>query len=140
MEAKTINIVQKSFKKVQPIATTTAEYFYDKLFEYDPKLKSLFPVTNKEAMIQQGDKLMAVLSSAVTSLNNFEKLIPILSNLGKRHVDYNVQPIHYDIVGTALLASIANSLQEEFTLEVELAWCQFYTTIANTMKNSAYKQ
>jgi hemoglobin-like flavoprotein len=139
METKTINIIQKSFEKVRPLATTTAEHFYDKLFEFDPKLKSLFPATNKEAMLQQGDKLMMVLSSAVASLHNFDKLIPILSNLGKRHVDYNVQPIHYDIVGTALLASIANSLQEDFTLEVELAWCQFYTTIANTMKNSAYK-
>lgn len=140
METETINIVQKSFKKVKPIATTTVEYFFKKLFEYDPELKALFPISNKEAMTQQGDKMMHMLSSAVDSLHNFDKLKPILVNLGKRHVDYSVKSIHYDVVGTALLASIANGLQEDFTLEVELAWCQFYSAIANTMKQSAYIQ
>lgn len=135
MEPETIKIIQKSFKKLSPKTTTTVEYFYEKLFEYNPKLKSLFPVDNPEAMTRHGDKLMTMLSSAVADLHNFDKLIPILSNLGRRHVDYKVKTIDYDVVGTALVAAIAETLKEDFTLEVELAWCKFYTKIANTMKN-----
>ena len=133
-----IHIVQNSFKKVIPVASTTADYFYKKLFEFDPDLKSLFPIDDKEKMTQQGDKFMRMLSSAVTNLHQFEILKPILTDLGKRHVDYNVKPTHYDVVGTALIASIANGLQDEFTLEVELAWCNFYNTIATTMKSATY--
>lgn len=134
METKTIHLVQNSFEKLKPLTTTVAEFFYNKLFEFSPDLKLLFPCNNKESMTQLGDKFMAVLTSTIDSLNNIEKLTPTLKLLGKRHLDYKVKPIHYDIVGTALLASIANGLQEDFTLEVELAWCNFYTELTNIMQ------
>lgn len=136
MKQEMIPIIQKSFEKIIPVATTTAEYFYKKLFEFDPEMKTLFPAHNQEKMSQQGDKFMRMLSSAVASLQNFENIKPILIDLGKRHKDYNVKNTHYDVVGTALIASLAKGLQEDFTLEVELAWSSFYNTLAHTMKSA----
>ena len=37
-----IRLVQESFPKVEPIADTAAELFYDRLFELDGDLKPLF--------------------------------------------------------------------------------------------------
>ncbi|MFD2565710.1 globin family protein [Aquimarina rubra] len=138
MEKRTIELVQTSFSKVAPIAETAAEIFYNKLFELDPELKKIFPVDDAEAMKGQGNKLMTMLSSAVAGLSNLDRLIPILQDLGKRHVDYKVESSHYDTVGAALLSTLATGLGEDFTPEVETAWTDTYGVMASVMKTAAY--
>ena len=138
MEQKTIDLVQSSFSKVAPIASTAAEIFYAKLFELDPKLKAIFPADNSEAMKSQGNKLMTMLSSAVAGLTNLERLVPVLEDLGKRHVEYKVEPTHYDTVGAALLATLEAGLGDDFTPEVKTAWTDTYGVMAGVMKGAAY--
>ncbi len=137
MEQKTIDLVQSSFEKVKPIAATAAEIFYTKLFEIDPKLKPLFP-SGKGAMEVQGNKLMTMLGSAVAGLNNLEMLVPVLENLGKRHVEYKVEPAHYDSVGAALLDTLSVGLGEDFTPEVKEAWATVYGTMSSVMIGASY--
>ena len=137
MEAKTITLVQESFEKVKPIAPTAAKIFYSKLFELDPTLKALFP-SSDEAMVEQGNKLMSMLSSAVAGLSNLDMLVPVLQNLGKRHVEYKVEPSHYDTVGAALLDTLAVGLGDDFTPEVKEAWGSVYGTMATVMIDASY--
>ena len=137
MEQKTITLVQESFEKVKPIAATAAEIFYSKLFELDPSLKPLFP-NSEEAMKVQGNKLMMMLSSAVAGLSNLEMLVPVLQNLGKRHVEYKVEPSHYDTVGAALLDTLSVGLGDDFTPEVKGAWTAVYVTMSTVMIEAAY--
>ena len=139
MEQKTIDLVQSSFSKVAPIASTAAEIFYAKLFELDPKLKLIFPADDTEAMKSQGNKLMTMLSSAVAGLTNLERLVPVLEDLGKRHVEYKVEPAHYDTVGAALLSTLEAGLGDDFTSEVKTAWADTYGVMANVMKGAAYE-
>ncbi|AXT53573.1 hemin receptor [Aquimarina sp. BL5] len=138
MEKRTIELVQTSFSKVAPIAEAAAGIFYDKLFELDPELKKIFPANDAEAMKGQGNKLMTMLSSAVAGLSNIDRLIPILQDLGKRHVDYKVESSHYDTVGAALLSTLETGLGEDFTPEVETAWADTYGVMASVMKTAAY--
>ncbi|WP_282135706.1 globin family protein [Seonamhaeicola maritimus] len=139
MEDKTITLVQDSFKKVRPIADTAAELFYAKLFQLDPPLKQLFPV-NQESMKVQGNKLMSMLGVAVSGLNNFETLVPVLEDLGKRHLEYKVEEFNYYTVGEALIATLEAGLGDEFTYEVKNAWVDAYTTMTNVMMNAAYQK
>ncbi|WP_025739640.1 globin family protein [Aquimarina pacifica] len=138
MEKKTIELVQSSFSKVAPIAETAAEIFYNKLFELDPALKPLFPADNTDAMKGQGNKLMTMLASAVAGLSDLDKLVPILQDLGKRHVEYKVESSHYDTVGAALLGTLETGLGDDFTPEVKTAWADTYTVMADVMKGAAY--
>ncbi|MBU3821640.1 hypothetical protein KO566_06180 [Flavobacteriaceae bacterium XHP0103] len=137
MEQKTITLVQDSFEKVKPIASTAAEIFYSKLFELDPNLKPLFP-SGEDAMKVQGDKLMTMLSAAVAGLSNLEALVPVLQNLGKRHVEYKVEPSHYNTVGAALLGTLAVGLGDDFTPEVKEAWASVYSTMSSVMIEASY--
>jgi hemoglobin-like flavoprotein len=137
MEAKTVSLVQESFEKVKPIAPAAAEIFYSKLFELDPNLKPLFP-DNEEAMKVQGNKLMTMLGAAVAGLSNLEALIPVLKDLGKRHVDYKVEASHYDTVGAALLGTLEAGLGDDFTPEVKDAWASVYGTMSSVMIEAAY--
>ncbi len=140
MEQKTINLVQTSFSKVAPIASTAAEIFYTKLFELDPKLKMIFPTNDASAMKEQGNKLMTMLSTAVAGLSKLDRLIPVLEDLGKRHVNYKVEASHYDTVGSALLETLQTGLGDDFTPEVKQAWADTYGIMADVMKNAAYSK
>lgn len=133
METKTIELVQGTFGKVAPIADQAAEIFYGKLFEKDPSLKPMF----KGDMKDQGKKLMSMIGTAVTGLNNLEAIVPAVQNLGKGHVTYGVQNKDYDTVGAALLETLDVGLGEEFTPEVKEAWTEVYTVLATTMKDAA---
>jgi hemoglobin-like flavoprotein len=137
MESNTITLVQESFEKVKPIAPVAAEIFYSKLFELDPQLKPLFP-SGEDAMKTQGNKLMTMLGAAVAGLTNLDALIPILKDLGKRHVAYKVEPSHYDTVGTALLGTLETGLGDDFTPEVKEAWTSVYGTMSGVMIDASY--
>ena len=137
METKTIALVQDSFEKVKPIAPAAAEIFYSKLFELDPALKPLFPTDKEGAMVEQGNKLMTMLGAAVAGLSNIEALIPVLEGLGKRHVEYRVEPSHYNTVGAALLGTLEAGLGDDFTTEVKNAWAEVYGTMTDVMIGAA---
>jgi len=136
--AKTVELVQTSFAKVAPIAATAAEIFYTKLFEMDPNLKPLFPAANEDKMKEQGNKLMTMLGAAVNGLSDVEALIPVLQDLGKRHVDYKVEKSHYDTVGGALLGTLEAGLGDDFTPDVKQAWTDVYGVMAGVMIEAAY--
>lgn len=106
-----------------------ATLFYDRLFALAPGLRPLFPAD----MAAQRGKLMAMLITAVGLLDQPEKLVPALQQLGKRHVAYGVKPEHYPIVGAALLDTLAVGLGAGFTPEVRAAWTAFYGVAADTM-------
>lgn len=126
-------LVQGSFEKVAPIAEAAAEIFYNKLFELDPELKPLFKGDIKE----QGKKLMAVLGTAVAGLDNLEQLVPVVQELGKRHVGYGVKDEHYATVAEALLFTLEKGLGEDFTPETQEAWVTVYTILADVMTKAA---
>ncbi|MEJ2121254.1 MAG: methyl-accepting chemotaxis protein [Alphaproteobacteria bacterium] len=128
-----VALVQESFEKVAPIAETAAELFYNRLFELDPSVKTLF----KGDMTEQGKKLMAMIATAVKGLNNPDKLVPAVQQLGRNHVGYGVVDAHYDTVGAALLWTLEQGLGEAFTPEVKDGWAAVYTLLATVMKAAA---
>ncbi|MDB4297284.1 globin domain-containing protein [Flavobacteriaceae bacterium] len=139
VSAKTIELVQTSFEAVKPISAVAAGIFYSKLFELDPKLKPMFPAADEDKMKEQGNKLMTMLAGAVAGLSNIEALVPVLQDLGKRHVAYGVEKSHYDTVGAALLGTLEAGLGEAFTQDVKQAWTDVYGIIATTMIDASYE-
>ena len=129
-------LVQDSFAKVVPIADQAADLFYNRLFEIAPETKPLFANTN---IRQQGIKLMQTLKAAVGALDDLDALIPVVYNLGKRHINYGVTKAHYAIVGEALLWTLGQGLGDDFTPDVEQAWAEVYGIIAS-VATSAYDE
>ena len=133
MSPEEIKLVQSTFQKVVPIAEDAAAMFYARLFELNPKLKTLF----KGDMVGQGKKLMAMLATAVNGLDHLDEIVPAVRNLGVRHVDYGVSAQDYDTVGEALLWTLEQGLGDAFTPEVKTAWTEAYVLLATTMKDAA---
>ena len=72
------SLVRESFAKVAPIAPAVAEMFYNRLFELDPSLRSLFKIDMKE----QGRKLIAMIVTAVSNLDRLDEIIPAVQIWG----------------------------------------------------------
>lgn len=133
MTPEKIALVKDSWSSVVPIKETAAELFYGKLFELDPALKSLF----KGDMAEQGRKLMAILNTAVNSLDKLDTIVPAIQDMGKRHVGYGVKDEDYATVGEALIWTLGQGLGDAFTPDVKDAWLETYTLVAETMKAAA---
>lgn len=126
-------LVQESFAAVAPIADDAAALFYRRLFELDPSLERMF----KGDMTEQRRKLMQMLTAAVKGLDRLDQLVPVVEELGRRHVGYGVADEHYDTVGAALLWALEKGLGNAFTPEVKDAWAAVYGLLAETMKNAS---
>ena len=125
-----IGLVQSSWAKLTPIGEQAAALFYDKLFELDPKLKSLF----RGDMHEQGQKLVQMIDTAVRGLSHLEAIVPAVQALGRRHAGYGVEDRDYDTVASALLSTLELGLGDGFTTEVREAWTAVYILLATTMQ------
>ncbi len=131
------DIVRQTWKSVVPIADTAADLFYDRLFALDPELKALFQDVDIAA---QKQKLLQALAATVAGLNQLEALASQLSELGRRHAGYGVVEAHYETVGQALIWTLEQGLQEEWTPNARQAWQAAYTVVSQTMMEGARGQ
>jgi len=134
MTPRQVAIVQSTFRSVQPMGTTAAELFYERLFQIEPTASALF----KGDLKQQGRRFMQVLAVAVGGLSSMSTLVPIIQQLGARHASYGVRAEHYDAVRQALLWTLALILQDGYTAEVRAAWATAYAMLAGVMKEAAW--
>lgn len=131
-----IELVQNTFAVIAPIADDAAVLFYRRLFEIDPSLESMF----RGDMADQRRKLMQMLTAAVKGLPRLDRLVPVVEDLGRRHVGYGVTDEHYDTVGAALIWTLEKGLGAAFTPDVRDAWTNVYSLLATTMKDAAAKK
>jgi nitric oxide dioxygenase len=129
-----IKAIKESFAKVAPISEQAAALFYGRLFEIAPSVKPLF----RGDMVEQGRKLMATLAVVVSGLGDLQAILPAASALAKRHVGYGVKPIHYPIVGEALLWTLERGLGADWTPELADAWSDAYGVLSDYMIGEAY--
>ena len=133
MTATHVALVQASFEQVRPILEPAAVMFYDRLFELDPSLRSLFR-SSREA---QAQKLAQALTVVVKGLEHPAQLRGAIEALGRRHAGYGVRDEHYTTVGAALLWTLEQGLGAAFTPEVRAAWVDAYGWLAFVMREAA---
>ena len=127
-------IIQETWRQVVPSADQAAALFYDRLFEIDPKLRSMFVGID---LTVQRQKLVQALAKVIHALDRFEDIAPDLRALGRRHAGYGVTEQHYDTVGCALLWTLERGLGKAWTNEAAEAWANAYGLIADTMSGAA---
>lgn len=125
-----IQLIRSSFALVAPVATQAAALFYDRVFEREPAAVAMF----QGDMAVQGQRLMAMIAAAVAGLDDLPALERTLAELGRRHVGYGVQPAHYELVGGALLDTLAAALGPAFTPAHRSAWAGFYGHLSRSMQ------
>jgi len=133
MTPEQIEIVKRNFIQIAPLEDEVATGFYERLFQLDPSLRSLF----KEDLSEQKKKLIMMLEFAVGTLDRIDVFEPSLEELGRRHVAYGVRETHYETVGAAFILTLRAMLGAALTEQLEAAWIAAYMLIAGTMQRAA---
>lgn len=128
-------LVKSTFVYAIPISDAVARDFYDRLFVKCPHLRMMFA----KDMASQRQKLMLTLTAIVADLDHLDRLVPMVTELARRHAGYGVRDEHYPPVGAALIEALRQALGARFTPAVEAAWGAAYTVLADAMIQAARK-
>jgi hemoglobin-like flavoprotein len=126
-------IVSETFPLIREMAIPVSLLFYGRLFDLDPSLRQLFKIDLKE----QSKKLVATLDALVEGIDDWERIVPTLRELGQRHAGYGVKDEHYDTVCSALVWAFGQALQPGFDNEVRAAWTAVIQAVNEQMKMGA---
>jgi methyl-accepting chemotaxis protein len=132
-----VEALETSFDLVAPRGDELMDVFYARLFEAAPAVKPLFAKTN---LRKQKIMLLRVLGLLRRSLRDLDPILPILHDLGARHVAYGARPEHYPVVGAVLIASMAEVAGDAWRPEYERAWAAAFDVVAGAMLDGAARQ
>ena len=129
-------LIRESFESIREYETAVVVLFYGRLFEIAPETRALFKIDIRE----QARKLMETLKFTIEALDRFDELLPVLAELGRKHVTYGVQAHQYERLRSALLWAFGQSLGLEFDRETRAAWDQLLSVVSTVMTEASAVQ
>ena len=129
LSQKTIDIIKSTVPVLREHGVEITTTFYKRMFENNPEVKAMFNMAKQESGEQPKALAMTVLAAA-QNIDNLDALLPAVKKIGSVHVNANVKPEHYPIVGKNLLLAIKEVLGDAATDEVLEAWGNAYEVIA----------
>jgi len=138
-----LRIVQRTFAIIEKTAEQFSAQFYERLFQLDPEIRSLF----RNDIKAQHSKFMkviaeviqlhlrALMSLPVTASERGQALIPGAYWSGKLHYAYGVKAEHFTTMKEALFWTMEKTLGPEFTPEAHDAWNTAYDIISRAMQS-----
>ncbi|MCL9805032.1 NO-inducible flavohemoprotein [Flavobacterium amniphilum] len=127
-------LIKATIPLLRESGETLTNHFYARMFNAHAELKNMFNMGNQANGRQKAALANAVLAYA-ENIDNPGVLIPVLKGIGTKHRSLNIQPEQYKIVGTHLIASIAEVAGEAATPEILEAWTAAYYELAEIMIN-----
>ncbi|WFR73590.1 FAD-binding oxidoreductase [Prescottella defluvii] len=111
-----------------------AHTVYAQFFARLPQSRSLFPA----GMDSQRAKLVAAVEYIVRGLDDIDRLLPFLAQLGRDHRKYGVERDHYAAAGNALLDAIRDADSDgPWSSQADAAWRELVALVTTTMSDAA---
>jgi hemoglobin-like flavoprotein len=126
--------LETSFDLVAPRGDELMDRFYAGLFAAAPAVKPLFAGTD---MRRQKAMLLSALVLLRKSLRDLDAIAATLRALGARHAEYGARPEHYPVVGSVLIAAMAEVAGEDWRPEYDRAWGAAFDVVAGVMIDGA---
>jgi nitric oxide dioxygenase len=125
-------IVKSTLPALRQHGETITTVFYQRMLEAHPELRAMFSAADQESGVQ-AKRLAGAILAYVGNIDRLDLLGPAVTNICQRHVNVNVQPEQYPIVGKHLLEAIQIVLGDAATPEVIDAWAAAYGDLAEIM-------
>ncbi|WP_296644085.1 globin domain-containing protein [Romboutsia sp. 13368] len=130
LNQNTIDIIKSTVPALREHGVEITTTFYNRMFANNPEIKAMFNMDKQESGEQPKALAMAVLAAA-QNIDNLEAILPAVKNIAKAHVNTNVKPEHYPIIGENLLGAIKEVLKDAATEEIINAWAEAYKVISD---------
>eukprot|EP01084_Bolivina_argentea_P267925 454950_1 len=128
-----VQITQATWREVMTVIDAAVGSFYRDLLKSKPEIRNLFSRSNMQS---QANKLLRAIGSTIALLDNQETLVPILEELGRRHVYYNVRPKYFKHLKKAWFNMLKQALALKWTAETERSWNIAWKFITSIMISS----
>ena len=129
------DILRSSFELVVDRRPDLTLRFYEILFEKYPQLQRLF----SRDRAAQSKMLAGAIAAVLDHLEDPPWLAQTLGALGAKHVGYGVTDEMYNMVGDALLVTLAEAAGDDWTPPVAAQWTEAFGAIASMMQAGAHK-
>lgn len=124
-----IRLVHDSLPMIRERLVPASLSFYENLFSVDPELRTLFRVD----LASQGMRFMSTLTTIADVLGDSDALDAELTELAASHTRIGVRAAHFAPMGVALMVTLAETLGDEFTPQLQEAWHAAYDYFAAEM-------
>ena len=133
MTPEQIDLIRESFDAMWPMRRDIADLCYSRFFELAPDARDLFP----SDMERQQIKLMDMIAALVGSLDQRPLFQSLVTESGRRHARFGVQPSQYVAMGEALMWSLECKFGASFTPELRESWRALYAEVEIEMLRAA---
>lgn len=137
LDAQAISLVRAGLKSVlaeDDGPETIARSFYAHLFAEHPEFRSFFPA----AMEQQRHRLVRALEYVIDNLEDPNRFLPFLHQLGRDHRKHGIDGRHFLAAENALVSAFRSFVGTEvWTETVEAAWRTTFGVVSNSMAAGA---
>lgn len=125
-------IISASVPVLEEHGVTLTSNFYAYMLENHPEVRPFF---NKAHQITKSQpKILAfALVAYAKNINDLTPLLGFVRQIVEKHVGLQVQPEHYNIVGSCLLHTLKDMLGDAATPEFMEAWKVAYFDLANIL-------
>lgn len=117
-----------SFARIASSGDAMISRFYTLLFERAPDAKPLFP----HDLEGQRHKLLHAIENVVAQIRAPERLVPLLEDLGRRHVAYGARREHFEQAESALIAALREH-DPRWDAPTEMAWRTAISRLSEAM-------
>lgn len=118
-----------------------------RLFEKEPQTKKVFGFAidynpsgselGRMGILIHAIRMIHMFDAALNMLGpDTDTLRDVLQQLGKRHIRYGVKPAFFPYMGKALLETLAETLGDYWTPEMEAAWTVVYEQLSGEIMRS----
>ena len=137
-----IGLVQTSFAQVLPNANTTAEHFFNYLFERSPELTaillgSMFKDEGLNQLEQHKKRFVSTVQMVMKGLDGVDKLVPNVQEWGRKYANRGLEAQHYETIGDALLWALEQTPGVAMSTDTKHAWRSTYVLLQGIVEESA---
>ncbi len=129
LSPRAIEIVKVTAAPIKINAEVITRRMYEILFADFPETKALFEGSDPD----QHKKLAAVVAAYAANIENLEGLDTAVEKIAVAHVNKNIKPEHYPMVGASILKAIKEVLGDTANDEVIDAWKEAYYFLAEIL-------
>jgi hemoglobin-like flavoprotein len=137
MHRSSVEQVLATYPKLAPKLDEVARAFFDRLFEADAALRSLFP----DDLARARQQLTASIALVWKNLDRLALLEAPLMELGRRYSDMGVTPGHYPVFRDAMLGAVEAAALEStdapWPEKVREAWIEALNGVGAIMLKGA---
>ncbi len=132
LDSQVIATIKSTIPLIVSTGPKLTAHFYERMFNHNPELKDIFNMSH-QINGDQREALFNALCAYASNIDNLSALLPAVEKIAHKHTSLNIQPEHYQIVGTHLLATIDELFHPGD--EVLNAWGKAYNVLANVFIN-----